>query len=309
VNGAPTPIRLSAAGRRFGARVALDGVHFELAPGRIAGLVGPNGSGKTTLLKLLAGFLEPDAGEVRVFGLDPFRARAQVMRRTRFAFAPPALFASLTAREHLVHLARLGGGERPSVAELERTLETVGLEGRADEPVRSFSFGMRQRLALAQALLPRPELLVLDEPTDGLDPLAVLELREVLRRLRDEHGLAVLLSSHLLIEVDRLVDDMLVLAEGRAVFRGAPSELRRGGERLVIEAADAGLAEEALRARGLVPETNGDGRLALPIGVLELEDAARLLAEAGTRLVGFQVERPSLESALLARLRAAKGER
>lgn len=304
----PLPIQLAGVVRKFATRVALDGIDFELEPGRIAGLVGPNGSGKTTLLKLLAGFLKPDAGTLRVFGQDPFRERADVMRRVRFAFAPPALFEELNAREHLVYLAKIGGGSTPSRAEVDEALQTVGLARRASEPVRAFSFGMRQRLGLAQALLPRPDLLILDEPTDGLDPLAVLELREVLRKLRDEHGIAVVLSSHLLIEVEQLVDDMLVLQEGRTVFRGTPSELRRGGERLVLEAEDRGLAREALSARDLRAELRSDGRFELEVGALTLDEAAALLASSGTKLVGFQIEQPSLESALLSKLRESESQ-
>ena len=304
----PLPIQLAGVVRKFATRVALDGIEFELEPGRIAGLVGPNGSGKTTLLKLLAGFLKPDAGTLRVFGRDPFRERADVMRRVRFAFAPPALFEELNAREHLVYLAKIGGGFAPSRAEVDEALQTVGLADRASEPVRAFSFGMRQRLGLAQALLPRPDLLILDEPTDGLDPLAVLELREVLRKLRDEHGIAVLLSSHLLIEVEQLVDEMLVLQEGRAVFRGTPGELRRGGERLVLEAEDRELAGEALSARDLRAELRSDGRFELEVGALSLDEAAALLASSGTQLVGFQIEQPSLESALLSKLRESESQ-
>ena len=298
------PFHVAGVRRSFGARIALEGLDFGVEPGRIAGLVGPNGSGKTTLLKLLAGFLRPDAGELRVFGLDPFRDRARVMQRVRFAFAPPALFEALTAREHLTYLARLGGGSKPKSAELEEALQLVGLHERADEAVRSFSFGMRQRLGLAQALVPQPELLVLDEPTDGLDPLAVLELREILRRLRDEHGIAVLLSSHLLIEVDQLVDDMLVLREGSTVFRGTPAELRRGGEVLLVEVVDRELARTALRERGFEVKDRGAHALELESGALELDEAATLLASAGTKLTSFRLESPTLESALLAKLRA-----
>jgi ABC-2 type transport system ATP-binding protein len=228
------------------------------------------------------------------------------MRRTRFAFAPPALFETMSAREHLVHLAALGGSE-PTAADVERTLETVGLEERADEPVRGFSFGMRQRLGLAQALLPLPELLVLDEPAEGLDPLAVLELREVLRRLREREGIAILLSSHLLVEVDRLVDELLVLTEGRTLFRGAPAELRSGSERLVLETDEAEAAAGALRERGHEPLEVAGGRIVLEAGAVELEEAAGILREAGTRLHGYQHVRPTLEEALLARLRAAGG--
>jgi len=298
------PFCVAGVRRSFGARVALEGVDFDVAPGRIAGLVGPNGSGKTTLLKLLAGFLRPDAGELRVFGLDPFRERARVMQRVRFAFAPPALFEALTAREHIDYLTRLGGGAKPTSAELDEALHLVGLHDRADEAVRSFSFGMRQRLGLAQALVPRPELLVLDEPTDGLDPLAVLELREILRRLRDDHGIAVLLSSHLLFEVDQLVDDLLVLREGKTLFRGTPAELRRGGEVLVVEAADRECARTALREQGFEVTDRGTDALELEAGALVLDEAAALLESAGTKLTSFRVESPTLESALLAKLRA-----
>ena len=211
------PVEVRGARRSFGRRVALDDVSLVVGPGEIVGLVGPNGSGKTTLLRLISGFLRPDAGDVRVFAIDPFRDQPRVMERTRFAFAPPALFETLTAEEHLRYLASIRANGMPPVSrtEIARTLETVGLADRAGDRVKTFSFGMRQRLALAQALLPTPKLLVLDEPTDGLDPLAVLELRDLLLRLRDEHGLAILLSSHLLMEVEELVDGMLVLSEGR----------------------------------------------------------------------------------------------
>ncbi|MFT5287133.1 MAG: ABC-2 type transport system ATP-binding protein [Planctomycetota bacterium] len=301
-----SPIQLNDVARMFGEREALGGVSFDLAPGHIAGLVGPNGSGKTTLLKLLAGFLKPDRGTVRVFGMDPYRRRAQVMRDARFAFAPPALFDSLTAREHLVHLGGLGTSAKPSVGEIDRILETVDLAGRADEPVNNFSFGMRQRLGLAQALLPKPKLLVLDEPTDGLDPLAVIELREILRRLRDDEGVAILLSSHLLVEVDQLVDEMLVLQEGQTVFSGPPAELRGSKQYLALETSDDPGAAVALREADHTVSHEANGFLRLEVGALDLEQAAALLKAKAIRLLAYRVEHPTLETALLERLHAAK---
>ena len=217
-------VRARGLARRFGARLALAPLELEVGAGEVLGLVGPNGSGKTTLLRMLSGFLKPSEGELRVLGCEPWSERARLMERARFAFAPPPLYERMSAREHLRCLGALGG-EPPSAADIQRALDTVGLGERADERVRAFSFGMRQRLALAQALVPRPELLVLDEPTDGLDPLAVLELREVLARLAREEGVTVLLSSHLLVEVEELVDRMLVLFEGRSLFLGTPHEL------------------------------------------------------------------------------------
>jgi len=297
-------VRASGVERRFGSRRALAGVDLEVGPGEIVGLVGPNGSGKTTLLRIVAGLLRPHAGEVRAFGVVPFDEPTRVMERARFAFAPPALFETLTAREHLVYLAGLRAGAMPRVTrtDVERTLDLVGLGDRADDRVKAFSFGMRQRLVLAQALLPLPELLVLDEPTDGLDPLAVLELRDLLKRLRERHGLAILLSSHLLIEIEELVDRMLVLREGETLFHGAPSEMLDGDRSLRVAASDGERALAALRAAGLDVRAVGD-ELELADGALDAARAVALLAEAGVELTGFRRHAPTLEEALLARLR------
>jgi len=286
--------------RRFGARRALAGVELEVRAGEIVGLVGPNGSGKTTLLRILAGLLRPTAGTVRVAGFDPQYEREEVMRVARFAFAPPALVESLTAREHLAHFGGLGGA-RVEAAEIERVLARVGLAARADERVRGFSFGMRQRLVLALSLVPRPRLLVLDEPTEGLDPLAVLELRGILAGLRREHGLAILLSSHLLLEIDQLVDRMLVLSEGRTLFAGTPAELTAGTERVRWRVSDAGRALELARARGLVVERIRADELELADSP-PLAEVAGFLAAGGVTLHGYARTRATLEAALLARL-------
>ncbi|MCZ6597180.1 MAG: ABC transporter ATP-binding protein [Planctomycetota bacterium] len=303
------PVEIRGLGRRFGRRRALDGVDLEVAPGEIVGLVGPNGSGKTTLLKILAGFLRPSAGLARVFGREPFAERARVMERARFAFAPPALWPALTGREHLRHLAAIRPGPMTratatrGASEIDAALETVGLADRADDRVHAYSFGMRQRLVLAQALLPLPGLLVLDEPTDGLDPLAVLELRAVLKRLRDEHGLAILLASHLLVEVDELVDRMLVLREGKTLFSGRPRELSAGTERLLLAVDDVERALSCLRAHDLDARLDGGPEIELDAGAIDLELARELLGTAGVRLLGFHERRASLEEALLERLR------
>ncbi|MSR62975.1 MAG: ABC transporter ATP-binding protein [Planctomycetes bacterium] len=300
----PTPlIETRALSKRFGTRAALDGVSFELHAGEILGLVGANGSGKTTLLRVLAGLLRPSAGHVRVLGHEPWLARERVMERVRFAFAPPALFDNLTAREHLVHLARLGG-HAPLRSELDAVLETVGLAQRAEERVRAFSFGMRQRLSLALALVPRPELLVLDEPTEGLDPLAVLELRALLLRLRREQGVTILLSSHLLSEVGELVDRLVVLAEGCVRFAGTPAELVAPSVRTVLVVADAARARAQLATHGLEARAGAGNELELAADALTLEEAARLLGPGELR--EFHRRGAGLEQALLARLSAER---
>lgn len=303
-------ILLDALEYRYGKRVALAGVSGELRRGEILGLVGPNGSGKTTLLKLLAGLLRPSAGRLRVLGLDPFHEREELMRRARFAFAPAPLFEELSAHQNLRGVAQLGG-QRIAALEIEAALETVGLAGRGRDRVSSFSMGMKQRLALAQALLPRPELLILDEPNDGLDPLAVLELRAVLQRLRDEHGVTILLSSHLMVEVEELVDRVLVLMEGQVEFWGTPAELVGDAARLILTptgGAPRALAE-ALRAAGHGDLVVHDSHVALAPGSLDLEGALAVARAAGLGLRDFHLNSPSMESALLARQRRRAQER
>jgi ABC-2 type transport system ATP-binding protein len=297
-------VALADAGRRFGRRWALTGVTLEVATGEVFGLAGPNGSGKTTLLELLAGLSAPSRGSVRVLGLDPFVERRAVMRRARFAFAPPALYDGLDALEHLRYLCALGGA-RPTPAAMQRALEWVGLADRARDRVGTYSYGMRQRLLLAQALCPRPDLLVLDEPADGLDPLAVLELRAILARMRAEEGVTIVLSSHLLLELDELVDRLLVLDEGQALFLGTPDELRGSGEQQRLTVDDPAAACAALAERGLAARA-GEGAVFLAPGALDLEGARALLASRGLQLAEFTTERPSLERALLARLRARR---
>lgn len=289
---------------RFGKRSALAGIDLRLHNGEILGLVGPNGSGKTTLLKVLAGLLRPARGIVRVLGLDPFDGRAEVMERARFAFAPPPLIEELSAFENLHYVGGLGGAS-PSRQVVEEALEVVGLAERSRDRVRSFSMGMKQRLTLALALVPRPELLILDEPTDGLDPLAVLELRGVLTRLREEHGVTILLSSHLMVEVEQLVDRVLVLMEGRVEFCGSPNDLLRDGERLLItlERGELEALARRLRSAGHDQIVVEGERLVLPPSQLDLEEARRLAHEADCVLRSFHVEQPHLEAALLERQR------
>ncbi len=303
--------QVTMLGRCFGRHHALYSVGFSMEKGQIMALVGPNGSGKTTLLKILAGLLRPSWGSAQVFGLDPFAQRAEVMQRARFAFAPPPLYDNLTAREHLQLLSGIcsNGAARPGRQDIDKALRTVGLMGCADDRAGTFSFGMRQRLVLAQALLPLPELLVLDEPTDGLDPVAVLELRGVLKRLRQEQGVTILLSSHLLIEVEKLVDRMLVLEEGRVIFRGRPAELRHQNGRLRLVCDQAEKAAAVLRERGFCPTLDGPGVVHLSGGKgLSLQEASRLLEGQGLKLVEFHRQTPTLEQALMERIREARSD-
>ena len=231
--------------RRFGARTAVQDVNLRVEAGEIFGFLGPNGAGKTTAIRMLLGLLRPDSGSARVAGFDCWRQHVQAARHFGAVLESPGMYTALTARENLRQFARLLGGVTKQ--EQSRLLREVGLEGRADEPVRGFSLGMRQRLAVAQALLGNPQLLVLDEPTNGLDPLGIRDLRELLRGLADEQGIAIVLSSHLLGEVEELCDRIAIMSHGFVRAQGSLLELvNRDGYRFELWAGDPARARTLL---------------------------------------------------------------
>jgi len=223
--GAPLA-QLREVSRRFGDIVALEGLTLELHPGEVFGLLGPNGAGKTTAVRILCGLLAPDSGEARVAGRDVMREPLEARRHLAFVPDGAPLYRSLSPRQHLALVGRLHGqGEAALAVESDRLLVALGLGERADDPVGQFSHGMRQKTALACALLARPSLLVLDEPLSGLDAPTAAVVKELLRGWADRGG-AVLYTSHLLDVVERVCDRMAILDHGRLVALGTLSELR-----------------------------------------------------------------------------------
>lgn len=205
----------------FGKRRAVDQIDVTVQRRRITGLLGPNGSGKSTTLRMLLGLIAPTAGTATVLG-ESIAHPSRYLGRVGALVEAPVHDPALTARRLLTSLALSGGHPLHSVAD---ALESVGLADRADDRVDDFSLGMRQRVGLAAALLPDPELLVLDEPTNGLDPAGIVEIRGLLRRQVD-HGRTVLVSSHLLSEMEDLCDDVIVLSAGQLLYQGGLDELR-----------------------------------------------------------------------------------
>ena len=202
---------------------ALDGLDLEVPDGGgVFGFVGPNGAGKTTTIRCLLGLVRPTSGRCGVLGAEVPTELHRVQHRIGSAIEGQALFPTFSARRNLEHLARLRRIPRRRVDEL---LELVGLATRADDLVRTYSLGMRQRLGIAAALLPDPELLVLDEPANGLDPAGIVEMRGLLRRLGEE-GRTVFLSSHQLNEVEQICDHVAVIVQGRCVASGPVREVR-----------------------------------------------------------------------------------
>jgi ABC-2 type transport system ATP-binding protein len=219
--GRPAAVRAQGITKCFGDVVALDGVDLDVAPGQIHGLVGPNGAGKTTLLGLLLGLAVPDEGSLEILGTPVNRALAAPDGVAGFVDGP-GLYPSLTARQNLAALAALRGSAR--TAGIDDVLGEVGLTDVADDRVRGFSLGMRQRLGLAAALLTRPRLLVLDEPANGLDPAGKKHVHGVLTRLA-EQGAMVVLSSHRMDDLEALCSEVTIVSTGRVVFTGPLAKL------------------------------------------------------------------------------------
>jgi ABC-2 type transport system ATP-binding protein len=220
----PGPVAIRARGltKRYGRRAAVDGIDFEIPSGVIAGFVGPNGSGKTTTIRMLLSLVAPTAGQAEVLGA-PIDRPGDYLPRVGALIEGPAFYWWLSGRRNLEVLAALDG---TPASRVEEVLAIVDLMDRAGDRVHTYSFGMKQRLGIAAALLPNPALLILDEPANGLDPAGIQEMRLLLGHLRD-HGVTVFISSHILSELEQIADWILILKEGHLLFDGTMAELRR----------------------------------------------------------------------------------
>ena len=240
-------ITVNSLTKRYGAVTAVDDVSFEVKPGQVTGFLGPNGAGKSTTMRILCGLTPATSGTATVLG-RPYAALPNPGRHVGVLLDASAQHAGRTGREVLALSAVLMGIDRSRVGEM---LEVVGLtERESNRRVRNYSLGMRQRLGLAHALLGDPQVLVLDEPANGLDPAGIRWMRGLLRGFADEGG-TVLLSSHLLNEIERVADDIIVIGSGRIVAQGTKDELLKGAG-TVVRATDGELLGSALRAEGIV---------------------------------------------------------
>lgn len=221
-------IQISSLSRRFGEKTAVDQLTFDVQAGEIFGFLGHNGAGKTTTVRLLNGVLEPTSGEARVFGLDPQTDGPALRARTGVLTETPSLDERLTARDNLSIYAELYDIPRPKVSErVNSLLAEFELDDRADEKVAGYSKGMKQRLALARALLHQPEVLFLDEPTSGLDPVATRHVHTLVENLARREGCTVFLCTHNLVEAQKLCDRVAVMEQGHLVALGTPEDLTR----------------------------------------------------------------------------------
>ena len=292
--------------RRFGLITAVNQLSVELPDAGVIGLVGPNGSGKSTLIRTLLGLVRPTHGTATVLG-EPISSPARYVSRVGALVEGPAFVPGLSARANLVSLARLRG---LGLDRVDDVLAQVGLVGRDKEPVKNFSLGMKQRLGIAAALLPDPQLLILDEPTNGLDPAGIVEIRALLRGL-GQAGRTVIVSSHLLSEIETACDHVMVIRFGELMFSGPIDELMaRTREHIDIRAEHPGDTErllEALTVAGWVV-TAGDGALRVATEADSAADLNRAAAALGVTLSRLVVVQDSLEDIFLAMTGRSEGE-
>ena len=276
--------------------VAVDGLDLEVPEGGVFGFLGPNGSGKTTTIRCLLGLARPTTGACRLLGVAAPRQVGSVISRVGAIVETPALFPTMSGRRNLLLLART---ERIGAHRVDLALERVGLAERRDDLVRTYSLGMRQRLGLAQALLKDPDLLILDEPANGLDPAGIKEIRELLRSLGDE-GRTVFVSSHLLGEIEHTCDRVAILSRGRCVAAGSVSEVlhrgRRPSLRVGVTDLDAGLL--ALRDAG-IPATRNSTHLHVDLPSTEAARVSETLARVELWVTELHADEVTLEEVFL----------
>jgi ABC-2 type transport system ATP-binding protein len=293
-------IETRALVKRFGDRAAVDGVDLVVPQGVAFGFLGPNGAGKTTLIRTLLGLTSPSSGEVVLLGLPQPQKRREALARVGAIVEEPRFHPHLTGRENLKIIA--AARERAADARIPDALARVGLSPRADDRVKTYSLGMRQRLGIARCLLADPALLILDEPLNGLDPAGILEMRRLIRAFCDE-GRTVFLSSHLLDEVEKVCDHVAIVDQGRVILQGAVDEVAATGQPTVLLGVDDLAATRTLLAgepRVTHVELEGaELRLTLA-GDLTSADVNQLLVAGGVRVSRLEPARATLEEKFLA---------
>lgn len=300
---APSVISIQNVVHRYENRTALNGVSFDVRPAELFGLLGPNGSGKTTLFRILSTLMIPTAGRAIIMGCDAAQEPARLRRQIGVVFQAQSVDAKLTAYENLWHQGHLYGLRGAALKRrIQEILSRVGLADRAKELVETFSGGMQRRIELAKGLLHHPAVLLLDEPTTGLDPGARRDLWQYLNILRDEEKVSVLVTTHLMEEAERC-DRLAILNEGHVVALGTPAELRSeiGGDVVMLEAVhDAALLAQRLRERFHVETTVFGNQVRL-----EREGGHRFVTDAVEAFPGeiqaISVSKPALEDVFIRR--------
>ncbi|WP_020535969.1 ABC transporter ATP-binding protein [Lewinella cohaerens] len=278
---------------------ALDQVSLNVPRGSIYGFLGPNGAGKTTTIRVLLDLFHPQRGQVSIFGKELLDHREEILGKIGALIENPSIYKHLSGRQNLEVVRKMVGGKKERV---EEVLKIVRLVDNADKKAKNYSLGMCQRLGLAAALLTDPELLILDEPTNGLDPSGIIEMRELILRLNKDHGKTIFLSSHILSEIEKLATDVAIIDQGKILYEGKLDGLKNEGSslQLTIELDHVDTATKVLQKQGFaITETYHNGLLLTIKSKQEIAEINQLLVASGVQVYQLSSSQENLEAVFL----------
>lgn len=290
--------------KQFGSRIAVNNLDIQVTQGEVYGFLGPNGAGKTTTIRMLLGLSRPTRGSIHIFGKDMKKEKLSVLKKVGSLVENPSYYGHLTAVENLEAIRILLNAPK---SRIEEVLSMVRLDKDANRPVKKFSLGMKQRLGIAAALLGKPKLLILDEPTNGLDPSGIIEIRELIKSMPKEHGVTIVVSSHLLSEIDQMATQVGIISNGTMIFQDSITALRkRAKSRIRLTVSEAESARKKLLSLGY-PASFSDNRIYIENrSDQKVAEIVRQLVHEHYSVYRVEEERKSLEEIFL-RLINGKG--
>ncbi|MBY0098544.1 ABC transporter ATP-binding protein [Mesobacillus maritimus] len=283
--------------KKFGKETAVINLEMKIAKGEIYGFLGPNGAGKTTTIRMLLGLMKPTSGTIQLFNQNLEQNRIEILKKVGSLVENPSYYPHLTAYENLEALRKVLGVAKNRIDEV---LEIVRLQDVANKKVKGFSLGMKQRLGIAGSLLHNPELLILDEPTNGLDPSGIIEIRELIKTLPSQYGMTVLISSHLLSEIDQIATTVGIVTKGQLIFQDSIETLRKyANQNVSFTVSESKKAWQLLISSGLQAELQQNRVLIQDCSDGIVAEAVRLLVQAGQAVYRVEDEKKSLEEIFL----------
>ncbi|MGE7946048.1 ABC transporter ATP-binding protein [Lysinibacillus sp. NPDC093688] len=283
--------------KSFAKEQAVSNINLQIRKGEIYGFLGPNGAGKTTTIRMLLGLMKPSSGTVKIFQKDLTKERINILAKVGSLVENPSYYPHLTAYENLEALRKILGVPKSRIDEV---LEIVRLKDAADKKVKGFSLGMKQRLGIAASLLHNPELLILDEPTNGLDPSGIIEIRNLIKRLPSEYGMTIIISSHLLSEIDQMATQVGIVTKGKMIFQDSIEAMRRFAQpKVVIKVSDGEKGWRSLVANGIKAEHKDDLILFDECSDDKVAHIVQILVQEGISVYRVEEEKRSLEEIFL----------
>jgi lantibiotic transport system ATP-binding protein len=283
--------------RNFGKEKAVTGLDLKIKKGEIYGFLGPNGAGKTTTIRMLLGLMKPTSGTIHIFQKDLKKERMNILERVGSLVENPSYYPHLTAYENLEALRKILGVPKVRIHEV---LEIVRLSEVANKKVKGFSLGMKQRLGIAASLMNNPELLILDEPTNGLDPSGIIEIRHLIKRLAAESGMTILISSHLLSEIDQLATTVGIVTKGKMIFQDSIDVMRMYAQQNIsVKVSDSEKAWRSLLSNGIKADHENGRILMSESSNVKVAEAVRTLVQDGFSIFRVEEEKRSLEDIFL----------